>query len=382
MYRCYLLVYLVTVLPFGTSYDVIREYYGSTFFDRWEFYGSWDNLTLGDVWWLDRDSAVQQGLAYVNNRGQAVMKVDNAVNVPFNDKRNSVRITSQDFYGVGSVWIIDVSHLPYGCSVWPAFWTKGPTWPNNGEIDIIEAVNIMGNNQYALHTTPGCFQPEGAWQTGASGPRDCSKPTGCVVSETKPNSFNAGFAQAGGGVWATQFDVAGIFIWYWSRPDIPQSILTATSTSPIDLSDWGQPSASYPASGCNIPEFFSAQQLVFDITLCGVWAGQPAVYNPSCTNAGPTGLCYNDNVVGPGSPKYDNAYFEVNYVRAYTTGGPAPTATSAGVAATGQVVAEAAAIPMPTAPEVLESSWYSTRNRTTGVDWGGVWVYAPSKKEL
>jgi hypothetical protein len=37
---------------------------------------------------------------------------------------------------------------------------------------------------------------------------------------------------------------------------------------------------------------------------------------------------YDDNVVGPGSPKYDDAYFEINYVRAYTTGGPAPTPSS------------------------------------------------------
>ena len=36
---------------------------------------------------------------------------------------------------------------------------------------------------------------------------------------------------------------------------------------------------------------------------------------------------YNDNVVGAGSPKYDNAYFEINYVRAYTTGAPTPTAS-------------------------------------------------------
>ena len=28
---------------------------------------------------------------------------------------------------------------------------------------------------------------------------------------------------------------------------------------------------------------------------------------------------YMDNVVGPGSPKYDNAYFEISYVRTYTT---------------------------------------------------------------
>jgi hypothetical protein len=37
---------------------------------------------------------------------------------------------------------------------------------------------------------------------------------------------------------------------------------------------------------------------------------------------------YNDNVVGPGSPRYDNAYFEIDYVRAYTTGAPAPSGTA------------------------------------------------------
>ena len=67
------------------------------------------------------------------------------------------------------------------------------------------------------------------------------------------------------------------------------------------------------------------------------------MYDPQCSNSGPTGRCvgpkldvtinlltmacmqYDDNVVGPGSPKYDDAYFEINYVRAYTTGGPTPT---------------------------------------------------------
>jgi hypothetical protein len=70
-------------------------------------------------------------------------------------------------------------------------------------------------------------------QTGVSGETDCSQPSGCIVSETRPNSFNAGFATAGGGVWAAQFDVAGILcvfhpvyilfdshgrhsIWFWT----------------------------------------------------------------------------------------------------------------------------------------------------------------------
>ncbi|KAG6864897.1 hypothetical protein C0991_006467 [Blastosporella zonata] len=37
------------------------------------------------------------------------------------------------------------------------------------------------------------------------------------------------------------------------------------------------------------------------------------------------------NVVGPGE-RYDDAYFEIKYVRAYTTGGVAPTPTAAAVA--------------------------------------------------
>jgi len=323
----HLFIYVLSLFPCLVSYDLVRDYSGSTFFDRWDFYGSWDNLTLGDVVWVDRVSAFQQNLVYINQQNRAIIKVDNVADIPFNEKRNSIRITSQDFYGVGSLWIIDLTHLPYGCSVWPAFWSKGPHWPDNGEIDIIEGVNLVTANQYALHTLPGCSHPGGGWQTGASGETDCSNPSGCTVFETSANSFGQRFAGAGGGVWAAQFDVAGIFIWFWSRPNLPRSILQATSTSSIDISEWGQPSASYPATKCNIPQFFSAQQLVFDITLCGVWAGLPAAYNPQCFNSGHTGRCYDDNVVGPGSPKYDEAYFEINYVRAYTTSGPVPTRT-------------------------------------------------------
>ncbi|KAI0313330.1 concanavalin A-like lectin/glucanase domain-containing protein [Amylostereum chailletii] len=340
---------IVPLLSLVTAYDVVREYSGTTFFDRWDFYGSWDNLTLGDVWWLDRASATQQQLAYVDENGHAILKVDNTSNVPFNEKRNTVRITSQDFYGVGSLWIVDLAHLPWGCSVWPAFWTKGPTWPNNGEIDIIEGINLNDNNQYALHTTGGCSQAAGVAQSGISGQTDCSQPSGCVVQETAPNSYLSGFAAAGGGVWAAQFDVEGIFIWFWSRPNVPASVLQATSTSSIDITGWGVPSASYPASSCNIAEYFTAQQLVFDITLCGAWAGIPELYGPQCGNAGTTGICYNDNVVGPGSPKYDEAYFEVNYLRAYTTGAPAPTPSGDAWVSGSSVINTFSTLPAPTA---------------------------------
>lgn len=73
----------------------------------------------GDVWWVNRSEAFDQRLAYVNEKDQVVMRVDNTTNIPWNDKRNAVRIESRDRYGVGSLWIVDIAHVPYGCSVSP-----------------------------------------------------------------------------------------------------------------------------------------------------------------------------------------------------------------------------------------------------------------------
>ncbi|CAL1709040.1 unnamed protein product [Somion occarium] len=261
---------LLCCVFYCSGFDVVHDYSGASFFDDWDFFGNWDNLTLGDVWWLNASDSFSQKLAYVNDAGHAVMKVDNTSNVPFNEKRNTVRITSKDFYSFGSLWVIDLLHIPYGCSVWPAFWTKGSLWPDDGEIDIIEAINLMPNNQMAIHTTAGCLHDPPPDQTGRSLERDCGTGSGCTVQETTSNSFNSGFAAAGGGVWATQFDVSGVYIWFWSRSNVPASISQATSSSPLDISQWGPPSASYPAgANCNITNFFTAQQLVLDITLCG-----------------------------------------------------------------------------------------------------------------
>ncbi|KZP14965.1 glycoside hydrolase family 16 protein [Athelia psychrophila] len=310
------------------GYDLVRDYSGANFFEGWDWYGSWDNLTLGDVWWLNETQAMGQGLAYINNAQHAIIKVDNRSDVAFNEKRNTVRITSQDTYDLGSLWMIDLLHIPYGCSVWPAFWTFGPNWPEDGEIDIIEGVNVMPSNQVALHTTPGCYHPASdVYETGIAGDGDCSTAAGCLVTESQTNSYESGFAAAGGGVWACQFDVAGIFVWFWSRANVPASVAAANQNGSLDITAWGPPTAAYPASSCNISEFFSAQNIVLDITLCGNWAGIGPVYNETCGASGPTGLCYNDLVVGPGSPTYDEAYFEISYLRAYTTTVRPPTPT-------------------------------------------------------
>jgi len=58
---------------------------------RFVFFLSYACL-VGDVWWLDRASASE--LAYIDNNNRAIIKVDNVANVPFNEKRNSVFVTS------------------------------------------------------------------------------------------------------------------------------------------------------------------------------------------------------------------------------------------------------------------------------------------------
>ncbi|KAF8967492.1 concanavalin A-like lectin/glucanase domain-containing protein [Flammula alnicola] len=345
-------------------YNPLREYAGDNFFNKFEYYGNVDNTTWGNVTYLDQPTAVSKGLTFINGAGNAVVAVDNTTTIlpAPTVNRNSIRLTSLDSYGAGSLIIIDAVHIPYGCSVWPSFWTYGieQEWPLAGEIDIIEAINNMDHNQVALHSTPGCLkaQTTPSGQTGTTLEADCSVPRGCIVAENKPNSFGAGFAQAGGGVYALQYETTGINSWFWSRADIPDNIKTATSTSTMDPTTWGLPSSAYSPNSCNFTEFFPPQTLVLLTTLCGVWAGVPSIYSSSCQT--PTNSCVNDNVIGNGS-NYASAYWEIRYIRTYLSSNavvPSSTAsdspspqTDTGVSTSVVVVTAAAAAPTIAAPK-------------------------------
>ncbi|KAF9528060.1 glycoside hydrolase family 16 protein [Crepidotus variabilis] len=316
-----LLVLSCLISDASAIYTPLREYAGNTFFDNWAYYGNVDNTTWGNVTFVDKDAATQKKLTYVNDAGNAVVKVDDLTTIAPAQlvNRDTIRLTSLHSYGVGTLILIDAVHIPYGCSVWPSFWTYGieQEWPLAGEIDIIEGINGMENNQVALHALGGCLKAEvPGQQTGVTIEGDCSKPQGCLVAETKPNSFGMGFAKAGGGVFALQMEESGIYSWFWSRPDIPANVQNGQfSSQSIDTSRWGIPSAGYPSSRCNITQFFPPQNLVLLTTLCGVWAGNPSIYQQTCKT--PTNSCVADNIIGPGD-KFATAYWEIRYIRTYT----------------------------------------------------------------
>ncbi|KAF9556127.1 hypothetical protein CPC08DRAFT_670239, partial [Agrocybe pediades] len=344
------------------SFNLVQESSGSTFFDKWDFApndATFDQENNGDVFFNTKDqvsnAADGQKLAFINSNGNAVLRVDNFTNVLFPNKRNSTRITSQTQFGIGSLIITDMLHIPFGCAVWPSFWTKGANWPQDGEIDIIEGVNKNPQNQMALHATAGCMHSQITdltLQSGKAGELNCNATgnVGCTVQETQPNSFGQSFAQNGGGVFATQFDSSGFSIWFWPRANVPASIKGSDSKSPISISDFGTPSASFPntADGCDIPKFFDAQTLVIETTLCGDWAGAVYLDSGCATGPAPTSTapgtqptdvaktaCYNQQVLGPASA-FDNAFFEIQWLRVYAAPNtPAATATGGSNSSTG-----------------------------------------------
>ncbi|KAJ9115881.1 hypothetical protein QFC22_005023 [Naganishia vaughanmartiniae] len=252
-----------------------------------------------------------------------------AATVEYNSKRNSVRLTSNDAYEIGSVWVMDALHVPYGCSVWPAFvfsnsWSTGvgATWPATGEIDTFEGVNNQAGNQMALHTNDGCtlVKDSSAPFTGAVNYTDCyveaNDNSGCTVIDGNSTSYGEAFATAGGGVWVTEFATTGISIWFFSRANIPTAVSSANAS--IDTTKLGERTAFWSPNGCDISTYFKPQELVLDITLCGDWAGQASTLTSTgCPALTGTSTCYTTYVLD--SNNYDTAYFEIQYIKVYST---------------------------------------------------------------
>ena len=102
-------------------------------------------------------------------------------------KRRSIKMISDQTFNEG-LFILDTNRIPWGCGVWPAFWTtKEATWPDDGEIDIIEEVHNAQYTTHTLHTSNGCDYRSvgttglstGTWGTG----REQNENRNCWVDE-------------------------------------------------------------------------------------------------------------------------------------------------------------------------------------------------------
>jgi len=283
----------------------VDSFVGPKFFDNFDFWTSSDP-THGFVDYVDNNTAFSRGYVWAGSN-LVYMGVDHTNNAP--NGRQSVRITSNKSWTKG-LFVLILSHMPGGqCGSWPAFWTVGANWPNNGEIDIIEGVNKNTVDQMTLHTSSNCQMIGYRNMTGQSVGNDCESPgnnnAGCGVQSTRPNSYGEAFNSAGGGAYAMELTDNGIRIWYFSKQDMPSDI---GSNNP-NPSWWRVPDSAFPFGGSCSRNHFGPQQIVFDMTFCGDWAGN--VYQSS----GCPSTCENFVAYNPGS--FADYYWQIVSLKVY-----------------------------------------------------------------
>lgn len=219
----------------------------NTFFNKFTFWTDSDP-THGFVQYVNQSTAANTGLIS-SSASNVYLGVDYKNVQPYG--RPSVRLTSTKTYDAGLI-ILDLQHMPGSiCGAWPAFWTLGDNWPNHGEIDIIEGVNMGNTNLASLHTAQGC-NVTNAVMSGTLQTSDCyvysptqSSNSGCAVTTSNTTSYGDGFNANGGGVYATRYSAQNITMWFFGRQSIPSDI---TAGKP-DPSKWGTPVALF--TGCD-----------------------------------------------------------------------------------------------------------------------------------
>ncbi|KAF1353710.1 concanavalin A-like lectin/glucanase domain-containing protein [Delphinella strobiligena] len=310
------------------GYVLEDDYSVSNFFDMFTFFTSSDP-TNGFVDYVDQATA--QSAGYIGTTASTIYIGADHQNVT-SGGRPSVRLTSNNAYNAGSLIILDLEHMPGGiCGTWPAFWMVGPDWPSGGEIDIIEGVNLQTANAMTLHTSDGCSITNDGNFTGSMETDNCyiyaegqTTNAGCSIDSSDTETYGTGFNDIGGGVYATEWTDDSISIWFFPRSAVPSDIAAGT---PSPSSSWGTPAAQFEG-GCDIPKFFQDNQLVFDLTFCGDWAGN--VWSSStCSSLADTCNDYVEN----NPTAFTDAYWTINSLRTYQYSADTSSSSSSSAAA-------------------------------------------------
>ncbi|KZP26131.1 glycoside hydrolase family 16 protein [Athelia psychrophila] len=281
----------------ANTYSLQSSIVGSQFLSAFTFEAIADP-TDGFVTYLSESAAQSAALISTTSTSFRMGADHTTVLNPSGAGRNSVRIKSTAAY---------TTHVAVFN---PAIWEVDEAdWPNGGEIDIVEGVNNVTPNQSTLHTGPGCTIPgSGVSQYGNTVGTDCNANdngnAGCGVQSPDANSFGPTFNAAGGGYYAMERTSTSIKVWFWARGSAYIPAALSSGASSIDTSGWGEPTAYFPNTDCNIANSFSALNIVINLTFCGDWAGSSNVYAssgcPSTCNA----------YVAANPSAFANAYFD------------------------------------------------------------------------
>ncbi|KIJ17950.1 glycoside hydrolase family 16 protein [Paxillus involutus ATCC 200175] len=316
----FIALFLSTCRAFAAKYSLSADICGPGFYDEFRFETMTDP-THGRVTYVDEQTAQQLNLTYADD-ATFILRADyTAYLEPSDPGRNSVRIVSKNDYTTFAA-VFDMRHMPEGCGTWPAVWTVGADWPNEGEIDIVEGVNSLMPNIASVHTGSNCSMiPSARNMTGQPTGTNCAAyetdNAGCGVQFTEdvndPINFGPGFNTHQGGWYAVERTSTYMKIWFWSRRDlsVPDEVKFGPTSGTIDTETWGTPAALWTDDMCDFPSHFGPHNIVINLALCGDWAGNYHVYQGS----GCPDTC--EEFVDRNPATFYSAYFDFASIKIY-----------------------------------------------------------------
>jgi len=218
-------------------------------------------------------------------------------------KRQTVKV------GTKKAWkyflaMLKFSHVPFGCGVWPAFFTLGQgRWPMAGEMDILEYVHDFGS-MTSFHSGKQCklnrtevnkFTPMPDANVGGNLGEEYNCYTeycgtchslGCAPNVLPLRTGQQWAERPGIVAMERTADFAKIF--FIPEAEIPQDVAD-DAPRPEEWSQWLI--AHYPfgaSAGCPDPEdVMAAQYFILSIAFCGDWASKVWGFSPTCVGMGP-----------------------------------------------------------------------------------------------
>eukprot|EP01084_Bolivina_argentea_P018247 33979_1 len=316
----FVLLYFICAMELAFSaYHLNYTYMGNTFFDDFDFDYYRQQNTFSNF--QNKSSAYAMGI--INTSTTTAYIGTDYTNIVGSEGRASVEMSSYQTW-TEALWILNASHMPYGCGVWPAFWILGTnTQVNHCEIDVIEGINLWTNDQANLHTTGECdfstqynnINMTGYWrQYNCTMGYSSANGSGCETVPNMPNTYGKGFNDNRGGIYALElnYDI-GIKIWFWSMYDknIPNSIYTKKP----DIDSFGIPFVFYPFGSWCESSNFKNMQVMFDLYYCG-WSGQQSFWDEQCQKYTSNATC--QDWVANNPSYFRDAYWLINYLDVYT----------------------------------------------------------------
>lgn len=307
----------------ATKFNLVETYDSTNFVDKFDFWeskfytGNGNDIDVngGHVNYLNKDKAIAAGLVRTEG-GEVVLGVDHKNLANDIIGRSSVKIQSKKWYKRGLI-VARFSHLPQlKCGVWPAFWTVGKTWPQDGEFDIYEGWNLNPHNAPAFHTANSSAY--GNCMLTGTGAKASVHTSNCDNGFQGGNQFlNQGcvaddstgpWGSADGGVFALEWTHDYIKMYNWHPAQAPKNI----GDSHADTASWGTPTMYLKSKDCNIDKHFNAQSLMFNMNFCGDPVDVQFWKSSGCAaKTGRTCIDYVNKVPGD----FANIFFKVKDIR-------------------------------------------------------------------